>query len=93
MWASHAIARCSSHDLSILLPHLLRSLRAQCIHLEPVLSLNTLLAGLWIVWRYGRQRTPQEPNKLDSKTCIDVVSEYTPINIAVRRENINIEDD
>ena len=34
-----------------------------------------------------------EPNKLDSKTCIDVSSEYTPINIAVRRENVNIEDD
>ena len=26
-------------------PHLLRSLRAQCIYLEPVLSLNTLLRG------------------------------------------------
>ena len=45
MEASHGIARCSSHDLSILVTHLLRSLRAQCIFLEPVLSLNTLLRG------------------------------------------------
>ena len=37
--------------------------------------------------------TSYEPNKTDSKTCIDVRSKYAPINIAVRREIFDIEDD
>ena len=38
--------------------------------------------------------TGYKPNHMTrSKTCIDVSSEYTPINIAVRRENFDIEDD
>ena len=36
--------------------------------------------------------TGYEPKKVkDSKTCIDVSSECTPINIAVHRENFNNE--
>ena len=37
--------------------------------------------------------TGYEPNKTASMTCIDVSSEYTPINIAVRRQNFDIEND
>ena len=38
--------------------------------------------------------TGYEPKKVkDSKTCIDVSSDCSPINIAVHRENFNIEDD
>ena len=29
----------------------------------------------------------------DSQTCVDVSSEYTPIKIAPRRENVNFDDD
>ena len=37
--------------------------------------------------------TGYDPNLVkDSQTCIDVSSEYTPINIAVHRENFNNED-
>ena len=38
--------------------------------------------------------TGYEPNLVkDSQTCTEVSSEYTPINIAARRENFSIEDD
>ena len=37
--------------------------------------------------------TGYEPNKTDSMFCIDVSSDCTPINIVVRRENIDIEND
>ena len=37
--------------------------------------------------------TGYEPKKTDSMTCIDVSSEYTPTNIAVRREIFDIEND
>ena len=37
--------------------------------------------------------TGYEPKQTNSKTCTDVSSEYTPINIAARRENFDIEDD
>ena len=37
--------------------------------------------------------TGYEPKQTDSKTCIDVISEYAPLNIAARRENFDIEDD
>ena len=94
--ASHGFARCSSHDFSILLPHLLSSLRAQCIYLEPVLFTEYATpraCGSSGGVAENALPTGHEPNKLDSKTCIDVSSEYTPSNIAVRRENVNIEDD
>ena len=42
MWASHGIARCSSHDVSILL-HTFSA--HKCIFQEPVPSLNALLRG------------------------------------------------
>ena len=58
MWASHGVARCSSHDLSILLPTFSvhsahnASFWNQC---HPWIRCS---AGLRIVWRYGRKRTP-----------------------------------
>ena len=41
----------------------------------------------------GRMADNAQPTGYEPKTCIDVSSEYTPINIAVRRENFDIERD
>ena len=94
MWASLGIARCSSHDLSILLPTFSVHSAHNASFLEPMLSLSTLLRGpvdRLAVWPKTHSPMVMSPTSLIPR--LDFSSEYTPINIAVRRENFNIEDD
>ena len=67
-----------------------------CTSLEPVSTLEAPLrqsSDSRAEWLTTHQPQVMSPSRLLFKTCIDVSSEYRPINFAVRRENFDIKDD
>ena len=67
-----------------------------CMSLEPVSTLEAPLrqsSDSRAEWLTTHQPQVMSPSRLLFKTCIDVSSEYRPINFAVRRENFDIKDD